>query len=289
MLLSRRDFLSQSTSLVAGALAATGWKNRSTAEEPSGMRFGLVTYLWGEDWDLPTLLKNCELAGILGVELRTTHKHGVEPSLSAAEREEVRKQFEDSGVTFVGPGSNERFDSPNPAELQKAIEATKSFIQLSHDIGGTGVKVKPDGFHKGVPREKTIEQIGKTLNALGEFAGNWGQELRLEVHGQCAELPTIDAIMKHVSSTNVGLCWNCNPQDLQGAGLESNFKLVRERFGATLHVHQLEDAGYPYPKLFQLLKDSQYYGWILLEASGKPDDRVSALKQQREFFEKLMQ
>ena len=28
------------------------------------MRFSLVTYMWGADWDLPTLIANCEAAGV---------------------------------------------------------------------------------------------------------------------------------------------------------------------------------------------------------------------------------
>ena len=32
-----------------------------------GMRFGLVTYLWGKDMDLPTLLDVCEKSGVLGL------------------------------------------------------------------------------------------------------------------------------------------------------------------------------------------------------------------------------
>ena len=41
------------------------------------MQLGLVTYQWGADWDLPTLLANCKKANVLGVELRTTHAHKV--------------------------------------------------------------------------------------------------------------------------------------------------------------------------------------------------------------------
>ena len=68
---------------------------------------------------------------MLGVELRTTHKHGVERTLSKAERKEVTKRFADSPVTLVGIGSNERFDNPDAAVLKKAIADTKDFIKLS--------------------------------------------------------------------------------------------------------------------------------------------------------------
>ena len=183
---SRRMFLRTGAAATTGALLSSPSALLRSALPPPGssMKFGLVTYLWGQDWDLPTLIRNCTASKVLGVELRTTHAHKVEPSLNAAQRKEVRKRFADSPVTMVGIGSNERYDNPNPAVVAKAIEATKAFIKLSHDVGGSGVKVKPDRFHKGVEKEKTIEQIGKALNQLGEFAEGWGQEIRLEVHGQ---------------------------------------------------------------------------------------------------------
>jgi sugar phosphate isomerase/epimerase len=248
------------------------------------MAFGLVTYLWGRDWDLPTLIRNCETTNVLGVELRTTHAHGVEPGLSEAQRREVKKRFAESPAVLVGLGSNERFDHPQPEKLKQAMENAKAFIVLSHDVGGTGVKVKPDSFHKEVPREKTIEQIGRALNELGEFGAGYGQQIRLEVHGQCAELPTIKAIMDIADHDNVGVCWNCNGQDLLGEGLEHNFHLVRGRFGDTVHVRELNDASYPYQSLFDLLVKTDYSGWILLEARTNPPDRVAALAEQRKLF-----
>lgn len=286
---TRREFSGLLAASAAGA-ATTRLEGAPNLVDPPGgnMRFGLVTYMWGADWDLDTLLANCQTANVLGVELRTTHAHGVEPSLTNAERVSVRKKFAASGVTFVGIGSNERYDSPDSTVLTKAIAATKEFVRLSHDVGGTGVKVKPDSFHDQVPREKTIEQIGHALNELGEYASGFGQQIRLEVHGQCQELPTIKAIMDIATHENVAVCWNSNAADLNGEGLERNYQLVARRFGETCHIHELEDTKYPYDKLFQLLVKSDYSGWLLLEAASKPDDRVAALAQQRERFEQLL-
>jgi len=287
---SRRKFLKGSAALAAGALLSSpaSLLRGCPAQPGSSMKFGLVTYLWGQDWDLPTLIKNCTASKVLGVELRTTHAHKVEPSLNAAERKEVKKRFADSPVTMVGIGSNERYDNPNPAVVAKAVEATKAFIKLSHDVGGTGVKVKPDRFHQGVEKEKTIEQIGKALNQLGEYADGWGQEIRLEVHGQCSQLPTIRKIMDVAQNKNVGVCWNSNGQDLQGKGLVHNFDLVKKRFGATAHVRELEDKNYPYEKLMELFVKMDYAGWVMLEARGKPRDRVAALNQQLKLFNSMV-
>ena len=82
---------------------------RSAASAPP-FKLGLVTYNLAKDWDVGTLIKNCEETGFEGVELRTTHKHGVEISLGKAQRAEVRRRFADSRIrrdaalVRTGPG-----------------------------------------------------------------------------------------------------------------------------------------------------------------------------------------
>ena len=288
MRINRRSFLERSLG-GATVLAATSSGAGGAPATSSPIRLGLVTYLWGKDWDLTTLIHNCEQSGLLGVELRTTHAHGVEPELTASQRREVKERFADSPVTLLGPGSDERFDSPHPTELNRALERTRSFIRLSHDIGGTGVKVKPDRFHEGVPRAQTIRQIGNSLNTLGRFAADYGQEIRLEVHGQCSPLPIVRRIVDVARHPNVVLCWNSNPTDLEGQGLEHNFRLVRDRLGMTTHVRALDLDDYPYQRLFELLLETHYQGWALLEAHDVRENRVQAMIEQRRIFEEMME
>jgi len=87
---------------------------------------------------------------------------------------------------------------------------------------------------------------------------------------------------------NVGVCWNCNSQDLQGQGLEYNFNLVKDRFADTVHVRELNIGSYPYQELMNLFVAMDYAGWILLEARTKPKDRVKALAEQRQVFEDMV-
>ena len=222
------------------------------------------------------------------MELRTTHAHGVEPSLNAAQRTEVKKRFDDSPVECVGPGSNECFCHPDPANLNKALEAAKAFVKLSHDVGGSGVKVKPNDFHPGVPHEKTIDQIGRALHELGKFADDYGQEIRLEVHGQCSELPTIKAILDVADHPRVRRLLEQQSPGPGRRGLESNFQLVADRFGATCHVRELNDGSYPYQQLLDLLVGRDYDGWVLLECRTNPADRIAGLNQQRELFHQMV-
>ncbi|MDX1945944.1 MAG: TIM barrel protein [Pirellulaceae bacterium] len=290
MPLSRRQFLASTAA--AGALAGIHSampQAARAAEEDVSIAFGLVTYMWGADWDLPTLLKNCKESGVQGIELRTTHAHKVEPELSDDQRQEVAKRFADSGVTCVGIGSNERYDDPDPAVVNKAIERSKEFIRLSHDIGASGVKVKPDRFWPNVPKEKTLEQIGKALNELGEYATGFGQQIRLEIHGQVgADLNNIKALMEIATDENVALCWNCNKGDLEGAGLAKNFELVLKRFGSTCHIHELESPDYPHQEFINLLVKSKWEGWCLMENASKPADRVAAMAHERKVFDAML-
>ena len=253
------------------------------------MKLGLVTYLWGKDWDLPTLIANCEKSNLQGVELRTEHAHGVEVTLSKNERSEVKKRFENSVVEVVGYGSNYQYDNPDPEILRKSIEDTKKYIILCSDIGASGIKVKPNQFHEGVPEEKTLEQIGKSLNELGKFGADYGQEIRLEVHGPgTSELPNIKKIMDVADHPNVGVCWNCNDVDLHGEGFEYNFNLVKDRFGSTVHVRELNVGNYPYQELVKLLVNMDYAGWILLECRTNPDDKVAAMIEQDKVFKEMI-
>lgn len=288
-IISRKDFL-KTISIVTGAIVIPGCQiNKDKLLSKPKMKLGLVTYLWGKDWDIPTLIHNCTEAGIFGVELRVEHAHGVHIGLTAEERIDVKEQFSKGKVKVLGMGTNQKFDYPDVNELRNSIEVAKEFVKLSYDIGGNGVKVKPNGFHEGVSKEQTIEQIGKSLNELAKYAANYDQEIRLEVHGkETQELPNIKAIMEAANHPNATVCWNSNPEDLINGGLEHNFNLVKAKLGNTVHVRELNLDDYPYQQLMKLLLAEEYTGWILLECRTNPDDKINALIEQRTVWEKMI-
>src|SRR5262249_60541708 len=141
------------------------------------------TYNIAARWDLPTILRVCRDVGLAAVEFRTTHKHGVEPSLSKEQRREVRRRCADAGVQVWGCGTVCEFHSPSAEVVRKNIETCKAFVELSADIGGRGVKVRPNALPPGVPEEKTLEPIGKALIECGKAAQDAGVEVQVEVHG----------------------------------------------------------------------------------------------------------
>ena len=236
------------------------------------MKLGMVTYLWGAKWDLPMLISNCEQTGFAGVELRSTHAHGVEVTLSQAERREVRKRFADSPVECVGLGSACEYHSPDAKIMRDNIELTKKFVVLSRDVGGSGVKVRPNRFVDGEDRDATIQRIGTALRECGTFAANYRQELRVEVHGRGTSDPmVIHDIMQAADHPNVRVCWNSNPGETIDGSLKHNFDLLKDNLSRVVHVHDLYDEKYPYRELFSLLRQAKFQGYCLSESQATSD------------------
>ena len=99
------------------------------------MKLGLVTYNMAKDWDIPTLIERCVETGFAGVELRTTHAHGVEVELSASERAAVKQQFADSSIEIAGLGSAFDYHAADAEVVRQNIEGTKVYSQLAADVG----------------------------------------------------------------------------------------------------------------------------------------------------------
>lgn len=237
----------------------------------SKMKLGTVTYNLAQDWDVATIIKNCEAAGFEGVELRTTHAHKVEVNLTKEERATVRKRFADSPVELMGLGSAFDYHTPDPDKLKKDIAATREYMMLAHDVGASGVKVRPNGFPREVPKEKTLEQIGNSLRQLGEFADGLGLVIRLEIHGSGTSLmPNIKRIMDVANHKNVGVCWNSNQTDLDGEGFDHNFDLVKDKI-FSVHMRDLFLEEYPFRKLLTRLNGIPFSGFCLAEIPQSTD------------------
>jgi sugar phosphate isomerase/epimerase len=279
MSISRRRFFA-SAGVVGGAIAASdsivpAASPASVDDKPLKFTLGLVTYNMAAQWDLPTLLNICKDVGISPIELRTTHKHGVEPSLGKEQREDVKKQFADSGVQLWGCGTICEFQSIDPAVVEKNIETCKTFVQLVADLGGKGVKVRPNGLPKGVPVEKTLEQIGKSLIPCGNAAADAGLEIWVEVHGPgSSHPPYIKTIMETCNLPNVGCTWNSNATDIKDGSVAEYFHLLRPWI-KSCHINELyknESKTYPYRELFRLFRETGYDRVTECEVSKTPGD-----------------
>jgi sugar phosphate isomerase/epimerase len=242
----RRDFLKGALTLPLLGIREA----KEDRREEGRMKLGLVTYNLAKDWDLETIIRRCKATKFEGVELRTTHAHGVEPSIGPERRKEVRRMFEESGLKLWGLGTVCEFHSPDPDILRKNIELCKDFVILARDVGATGVKVRPNALPAGVPEERTLEQIGNALRECGGFASNEGVEIWLEVHGSgTSHPPRIRRIMEICDHPSVGVCWNSNDTDIKDGSVREYFELLRP-YIKSVHINELWREEYPWRELF---------------------------------------
>lgn len=293
--ITRRQMLGTTAAAAGGLLVPRGGHAADGAPTPgkaapSGkaplFQLGMVTYNVGAKLDLPSLIAVCKNAGIAGVELRTTHAHGVEPTLSKDQRKEVRQRFADAGVEIWGCGSVCEFHSPDQAVVKQNIETCKKFVELVADLGARGVKVRPNALPKTGSPDATLEQIGKSLIPCGTAAQNAGVEIWVEVHGPgTSHPPHIKTIMKHCGHNAVGVTWNSNDTDLKDGKVEEYFRLLRPWI-LSCHINDLKkDASgkYPYRELFRLFRETGYDRYTLCEVGTVYPDAKAAEDFMREY------
>ncbi len=276
--MNRRSFLAAST-----AVALPGLEAARAAE--TQFQLGCVTYNLLKDMDLDTLIQTLETTGLAAVELRTGHKHGVEPFIGAAERAKVRERFQGSKLRLLSYGTTCEFQSPDPAERARQVATGKSFVDLARDTGALGVKVRPNGLPNGVPLETTIGHIGAGLHDLAEYGRSKGIEIWMEVHGRQTQEPELAArILRAADHPNVGACWNSNPTDVKNGSVKQSFELLRP-YIRSAHINELY-SDYPWRELFGLLRASGYRRYTLAEvAESKEPERF--LRYYKALWEQL--
>jgi sugar phosphate isomerase/epimerase len=264
----RREFLS-SASAGAAALALPKASSAGASAPPAAsFGLGLVTYNLAATWDLATLLRIADATGIAAVELRTTHGHGVEPTLDAAARQAVKDRFARCKTRLWGLGTVCEFHSPDAKIVEQNIETCALFLKLAADLGARGVKVRPNGFAKGVAEEKTLEQIGLAVRQCGKRAADLGLEVWVEVHGRGTCLPSnMKTIMEVCGHASVGVTWNSNAEDVAGGSVAAALNLLRPWL-KSVHINELYGS-YPYRELFRLLADFGYNRYTLIEIPQK--------------------
>ncbi len=241
------------------------------------MKLGLLTFNMATEWDLDEIIEKCLDLGFKGVEFRNQreHAHGVEVDLSAAERQQVRKRFEDAGLAICGLSTGCAFDAIDAEELEMNVSDARAHLELAADLGAGGVKVYGNKAHEdeGVSREDTIKQIGTTLAGLSDYAETLGVQVRFEMHGDFTSPEECNRIIE-LAGGGPGICliYNCNnAHDVDADGsIEASYRGVAHNVGH-VHVHDLADPAFPYLEFVRLLKADDYDGWCTGELPDSPD------------------
>jgi sugar phosphate isomerase/epimerase len=232
------------------------------------VKLSLDTYSIGVDFTLRDLVAMLPANGFDGIEFRceSKQKHGVEPEIDAAERRRVRTLLEQAGVQVSCLSTSQRFEYPEAAKRQAAIDRTKQFIDLAADLGCGRIRVFGNDFPAGIPKAEVVRYVGESLRQCGQHAEGKGVDVLLEMHGgfyyweHCLEAVQI------ADHPNVAINYNCDPRDLVSGSVAFTLGQVRD-YVRHVHLHELESPEFPYKELFGLLKAMNYNGFCSLEES----------------------
>jgi len=238
------------------------------------MKLGLLTFNIAKEWDLDTLLEKVKELKFDGVEFRvdSEHRHGVELERTKEERAEIRKKCEDAGVVVCGLGSGCKYDSPDENDVRENIERTKRLLELCADVGASGLKVFGNNFHEkeGIPREKTIEQVGKAVAECAKTAEDLGVDLRFEMHGDFTAPDDCLKVVELADSPRICLIFNCNKTDpIDGTIAPTLLKVMPHV--RHVHLHDLSDENFPYDELVRLLRQNNFEGFCVAEIKESAD------------------
>jgi len=144
-------------------------------------------------------------------------------------------------------------------------------VELAHDVGALGVKVRPNGIPDEVPESQTLNQIAEALRECGQHAQGYGVEIWLEVHGPKSNSPArVRKIMELADHPMVGVCWNSNPEDVEEGSVAKSFELLQPWL-RNVHIRELWRKDYPWRELFDLLTQAGYRRYTLAEIPVSSD------------------
>lgn len=207
-------------------------------------------------------------SGCAGIEFRTgspppyTFNHGVELTLTPAERKQIRRKLEDNYLELACLNTNYRFEFTDTELRRKDLENAKLECELARDLGCTKIRVFGDSIRTEDAHE-CVAYVAESINELAEYADSVGIEVLLEMHGQFNFWGYALEVMRLVNKPNLGILYNCDRRDIIKGSCLATFRRVKD-YVKHIHMHELYN-GYPYVELFEELIRIGYDGYLSAE------------------------
>ena len=254
------------------------------------MKYSFMTFSCPE-WDLETIIRRAVALGYHGLEPRAEaeHKHGIELALSAAQRAQVRRKFQDAGFAVGCVATSVRFSSGDPSERAKMREQAKAYVDLAADLGSKRIRVFGGPVPEGVQKEACKAYVGESLAQVGPYAAERGVWVCLETHDHFSRAADVGDTLRMANGPGLAAAWDWQHPYTQRETIEESFGYLEHRVQHT-HVHDVvrtPDGGtkivhmgegeLPLVLIVRLLKGDNYDGYLSMECwtdLGEPDEAL---------------
>ena len=173
--------------------------------------------------------------GYDGIEPRLVagHKHGIETTTSAAERQAIRKQVEASPVALACLATSCQYS--NPQKVAEYVEETLRSIDLAGDIGCPRLRVFGGVLPQGLSREQAIELLTGAMRQVADRAQARGVTVCMETHDDWSHPSHLAEVMRRVNHPAIGINWDIMHPIRQGRiDMDAAYAIVKPWIR---HVH----------------------------------------------------
>jgi len=245
------------------------------------MKWSLNTYRTGQDWDLDYLIEITRKTGYHGIEFLMDYnqKHGLEWDTPLERWDEVKEKMEKAGLEFASLTSCQVFHHPSQEERRMSVERVKRVIEMAHFFNCKHVRVLGDRFTP-ENRDEVVENVGRCLGELGEYAQNYGITLSIEMHGSFTDPDPVLEAISIANRPNVGVVFNSVWPNVTLETVDEFHDRIAPHI-KMVHTHRIEEPTTFefYRRMFLKLKEIGFDGYISNESAytGPDPEKVLAM------------
>lgn len=196
-----------------------------------------------KDLTLREALKLAEENGYGGFEPRINsgHMHGVETSLSAKGRQEVKAVLDESQIKVCCLGTDIKLAGAE--KLPQNMDEARRVIELCAELGIPKIRVFGGPIDEGCTRKAAIELVAHALDTLSDEIKDANVDLCLETHDFWCEPAHVSAVMQLCRGKHVGVNWDImHPVLAAHADIGETFGMLRP-YIRHVHMHGGSYAG----------------------------------------------
>ena len=292
---SRRQVLAAASAAAAAAV----WPARTEAQAPKvallpgkpstrkavdpWIKLSLAAYSYRQYLDTPgkpgqmSFLELIDLCSDFGID-------GLEPTSYYFLTEDnewlmqLKRRAYLAGIEITGTPVRNNFALPAGPELEKEIAHVRHWVDICVKIGSPVIRIFA-GSAGTLDRDKAVDAVAAGCRAAAEYAGSKGVFLALENHGYLTE--TADDVLRILEKADhPWLGFNLDTGNFQGDPYGNIAKAaphavccqVKTQVRTTKDKASVQPADYE--RIFGILRDARYRGYVALEYEGKTDPKT---------------
>ena len=175
-------------------------------------------------------------------------------------------------IACLSPGNN--FGKPKAEERKQEVEAVKKWIDAGYILGAPVLRVF-SGWPSVEDKEKLWPAMVDCIRECEQYAKEAGIVLAIEPHNAGGFLPTAVDTMRLIKQINSE--WVKINLDTGNYHDPDNYKAIKDTIAYAPHIHAKchhiaedgKELEFDYDKIFTILKESGYRGFLSLEFEGQ--------------------